>query len=100
MHEIFKNMNIVDTPIDEIIPYVNNPRNNQAAVDAVASSIAEFGFNVPVVVDKNNILVTGHTRVLAAKKLGMTTVPCIRAEHLTDAMAKATKVGVSHDNQT
>lgn len=92
MHEIFKNMNIVDKPIDEIIPYVNNPRNNQAAVDAVASSIAEFGFNVPVVVDKNNILVTGHTRVLAAKKLGMTTVPCIRADHLTDAMVKAYRI--------
>lgn len=92
MHEIFKNMNIVDKPIDEIIPYVNNPRNNQAAVDAVASSIAEFGFNVPVVVDKNNVLVTGHTRVLAAKKLGMTTVPCIRADHLTDAMAKAYRI--------
>lgn len=89
---IFQSPNIVEKAIDEVIPYVNNPRNNQAAVDAVASSIAEFGFNVPIVIDRNNVLVTGHTRLLAAKKLGLTKVPCILAEHLTESMAKAYRI--------
>lgn len=82
-------MQIIEKPIDEIIPYANNPRNNDEAVDKVAASIAEFGFKVPVIVDKNNIIVAGHTRVRAAKKLGLNTVPCIMADDLTDAQVKA-----------
>lgn len=66
-----KDLKIFQKNVTDLIPYVNNPRNNAAAVDAVASSIAEFGFNVPIVLDKNNIIVTGHTRLLAAKKLGL-----------------------------
>lgn len=54
---------------DELIPYENNPRINDEAVDIVANSIKEFGFKVPVVVDSNNIIVAGHTRVKSAKKL-------------------------------
>lgn len=84
-----KDLKIFQKNVTELIPYVNNPRNNAAAVDAVASSIAEFGFNVPIVLDKNNIIVTGHTRLLAAKKLGLESVPCIIADHLTDAQIKA-----------
>lgn len=84
-----ENLKIKNYKVAELIPYVNNPRHNADAVDAVASSIAEFGFNVPCVIDKNKILVTGHTRLLAAKKLGLDSVPCIMADHLTDAQIKA-----------
>ena len=80
---------IYQKSVNDLIPYVNNPRNNTGAVDAVASSIAEFGFKVPIVIDKNNIVVTGHTRLLAAKKLGLETVPVIVADELTDAQIKA-----------
>lgn len=66
-----KEINIVYKSVDELIPYVNNPRDNAGAVDAVASSIKNFGFKVPIVVDKGNEIVTGHTRLLAAKKLGL-----------------------------
>lgn len=82
-------MKIQELDITEIIPYANNPRNNAAAIDAVAASIREFGFKVPVVIDKNNILITGHTRLEAAKKLGITKIPAIRASDLTDAQVKA-----------
>lgn len=82
-------MKIQDLDIKDIIPYANNPRNNAAAVDAVAASIREFGFKVPVVIDRNGILITGHTRLEAAKKLGITKIPAIRAADLTDAQVKA-----------
>ena len=82
-------MKIQDLDINDIIPYANNPRNNAAAVDAVAASIREFGFKIPVVIDRNGILITGHTRLEAAKKLGITKIPAIRAADLTDAQVKA-----------
>lgn len=82
-------MQIIEKSIDEIIPYAQNPRCNDEAVDAVASSIAEFGFQVPCVIDCHNILITGHTRLKAAKKLGLKTIPCICAETLTPAQVKA-----------
>ena len=82
-------MNIVEKNIDEIIPYINNPRVNDNAVDKVAASIREFGFKVPCVISSDNVIVTGHTRIKAAKKLGMETVPCIIADDLTDAQIKA-----------
>ena len=82
-------MKVTELDIDQIIPYVNNPRDNTAAIDAVASSIREFGFNVPLVLDRDRVIVTGHTRLAAARKLGLKKVPCIIAEHLTDAQAKA-----------
>ena len=82
-------MKVTELDINEIIPYVNNPRDNTAAIDAVASSIKAFGFNVPLVLDRDKIVVTGHTRLAAAGKLGLKRVPCIIAEHLTEAQAKA-----------
>lgn len=82
-------MNIVDKNVDEIIPYENNPRKNDKAVLAVAKSIQEFGFKVPIVIDKNNIIVNGHTRLKAAKKLGLETVPCIVADDLTPDQIRA-----------
>ena len=71
--------------VDAITPYEFNPRDNREAIPAIAASIAEFGFMVPVVIDADNILVTGHTRVEAAKSLGMTEITAIRAEHLSEA---------------
>lgn len=72
-----------------MVPYENNPRNNDDAVDAVANSIKEFGFKVPIIVDKNNVIVAGHTRLKAAQKLGMDEVPVIVADDLTDDQIKA-----------
>lgn len=85
-------MEIINKNIDELIPYVNNPRKNKDAVDKVASSIKEFGFKVPVVIDKDNVIVTGHTRLLAAKKLGIKEIPCIIASDLTPAQIKAFRI--------
>lgn len=85
-------MNIKNIPVDNIIPYVNNPRNNAAAVDKVAASIKEFGFKVPVIIDKDNVLITGHTRLLAAKKLELKEVPAIMADDLTEAQIKAFRI--------
>ena len=76
-------MQIHDISISLLREYDNNPRNNDGAVDAVAKSIREFGFKVPVVVDTDNVIVCGHTRVKAARELGMETVPCIIADDLT-----------------
>lgn len=75
-------MKILEKNIDDIIPYENNPRKNDDAVDKVALSISAFGWKVPVVIDKNNVIVTGHTRIKAAKKLGLKKVPCIMADDL------------------
>lgn len=82
-------MNIINIPIAEIKPYKKNPRKNDHAVDAVAASIKEFGFLVPMVIDKNNEIVCGHTRYKAAIKLGMREVPCVIAEELTPTQIKA-----------
>ena len=90
-------MNIVKIKTEDLIPYVNNPRNNENAVDKVASSIAEFGFKNPIVIDKNNIVINGHTRLLASKKLGLKEVPVIVADDLTEAQVKAFRIA---DNKT
>lgn len=75
--------------VEEIIPYVNNPRKNDKAVEAVASSIKNFGFKVPIVIDSLNEIINGHTRLKAAKKLGLKEVPCIIAKDLTEEQIKA-----------
>ena len=90
-------MRIINKPIDEIIPYDKNPRHNDEAVEAVATSIREYGFKVPIIIDKDNIIVAGHTRVKAAKRLGMTEVPCIVADDLTDEQVRAFRIA---DNKT
>ena len=82
-------MNIIEKDINEIIPYINNPRKNDAAVDKVAASIKEFGWKVPCVITTDNVIVTGHTRIRAAKKLGIVKIPCIIADDLTEAQIKA-----------
>ena len=82
-------MQIYDKRLDEIKPYENNPRHNDNAVDAVANSIREFGFKVPLVVDSDGVIVAGHTRYKAAKKLGLQTVPCLVADDLNEEQIKA-----------
>jgi DNA modification methylase len=90
-------MKVAMTPIASIRPYHNNPRINDAAVDAVAASIREFGFRQPIVVDEDGVIIVGHTRYLAALKLGMTEVPVHVAVGLSPAQAKAYRIA---DNQT
>jgi len=82
-------MNIINLQVSDLIPYENNPRINEAAVDAVANSIQEFGFKVPIVVDENNVIIAGHTRLLASQKLGLKEVPCIVANDLDEDKIKA-----------
>lgn len=82
-------MEIREMKVGDIIPYENNPRFNDGAVDAVANSIKEFGFKVPIVVDKNNVIIAGHTRLLASKKLGLEKVPVIFADDLSEEQVKA-----------
>lgn len=82
-------MEITYKKLSELHPYKNNPRKNDSAVDAVAASIKEFGFKVPVVIDKDGTIVAGHTRYKAAKKLKINEIPCIVADDLTDEQIKA-----------
>ena len=90
-------MEIIQIKTSQLIPYENNPRQNKDAVPAVMKSIQEFGFKVPIVIDKNNVIVAGHTRVMAAQKLGMDSVPCIIADDLTDEQIRAFRLA---DNKT
>lgn len=84
-----KKLEIVYKNIKDVKPYERNPRKNDEAVKYVAESIYQFGFKVPLVIDKNNIVVCGHTRLKAAKDLGITEVPCILADDLTEEEIKA-----------
>jgi DNA modification methylase len=90
-------MHVEERPISSIRPYENNPRHNEAAVDVVASSIREFGFRQPIVVDEQGVIIVGHTRFKAALKLGLETVPVHVAIGLSPAQARAYRIA---DNQT
>jgi len=92
-----RGMQIEEISVDKLIPYENNPRNNDTAAEFVANSIKEFGFKVPIIIDRNNVIVAGHTRLKAAKILGLETVPCIRASDLTEEQVKAFRLA---DNKT
>jgi hypothetical protein len=84
-------------PIEQVIPYDRNPRRNTAAVGPVAESIREFGWQQPLVVDERDVLIVGHTRLLAARSLGLTVVPVRVARGLTKAQVKAYRLA---DNRT
>ena len=90
-------MKILMININDIKEYENNPRNNEPAVEAVANSIKSFGFKVPIIIDKNNVIVAGHTRLRASRKLGYTEVPCVIADDLTEEQTKAFRLA---DNKT
>lgn len=90
-------MEIINRKLDELTPYENNPRFNDDAVDAVAASIREFGFKVPLVLDGDGTIIAGHTRWKAAKKLGLDTVPCVVADDLTPEQVRAFRLA---DNKT
>ena len=81
-------MNIVDKRIEEIQPYERNPRKNDAAVPYVKESIKKYGFKVPIVIDKDGVIVAGHTRYLASIELGLSTVPCVVADDLSPEEVK------------
>ena len=90
-------MNIVNVKIEEITPYANNPRNNDGAVESVAKSIEKFGFIGAIILNKDKVIINGHTRVKACKKLGMETVPAIIVDHLTKEQEDALRIA---DNKT
>ena len=95
-------MQIIEKNIKELIPYEKNPRKNDKSVDKVAQSIDKFGFRVPVVIDKDNVIVCGHTRYKAAQKLHLASVPCVVADDLTDEQIKAYRLAdnkVSEDSE-
>ena len=97
MSKIDVQLNIEMLAVDKIIPYDNNPRSNDAAVDEVIKSVSEYGFKQPIVIDKNNVVIVGHTRLLAAQKLGLTEVPVHVADNLNEKQAKAYRIA---DNKT
>lgn len=85
-------MKIVDIAVTDLKQYRANPRNNEDAVKYVKNSIKEFGFKVPIVVDKDNVIVAGHTRYLASLELGLKKVPCIVADDLSEDQIKAFRI--------
>jgi DNA modification methylase len=83
-------MQIEQVPVEKLIPYVNNSRtHSEEQVAQIAASIREFGFNNPVLIDKDDTIIAGHGRIQAARKLGLAEVPCVRLEHLTETQRKA-----------
>lgn len=90
-------MEIVYKLVEDLNPYKNNPRKNEKAVKMVAASIRDFGFKVPITIDKDGLIVTGHTRLKAAIQLGMKEVPCIILDDLTPDQIKAFRIA---DNRT
>ena len=91
-------MDIKMTNISEIKPYINNPRK-KVNIDDVAKSIQEFGFQQPIVVDKNKVIIVGHTRYLASKKLNLTKVP-ITVANLSPEQAKAYRIADNKLNES
>lgn len=90
-------MQVENWNIEDVKPYENNPRNNDEAVKYVANSIREFGFQQPLVVDSEGVLIVGHTRLKAAKELGLQSVPVVVASDLTDEQVRAYRLA---DNKT
>lgn len=90
-------MKVIELNLKDLKPYERNPRKNDEAVQYVVESIKQFGFKVPIVVDKNNVIIAGHTRYKASKELGLTKVPCVIADDLTDEQVKAFRIA---DNKT
>ena len=82
-------MNVIMMNLSDLTPYDKNPRKNDDAVKYVKASIKEFGFKIPIIIDKDNVIIAGHTRYKASKELNIKEVPCIVADDLTDEQIKA-----------
>lgn len=94
-------MKIEMVAVEDITPYKKNAKKHpDEQVEHIANSIKEFGFRQPLVVDKDNVLVIGHGRLLAAKKLGLDQVPCVRADDLTDEQIKALRLADNKTNES
>ena len=94
-------MNIEYIAPNVLIPYAGNAKEHDAhQVQQIANSIQEFGFRQPIVIDKNNVVVIGHGRLLAAKSIGMSEVPCIRADDLTDTQISALRLADNKLNES
>lgn len=87
-----KELNITQVRISQIIPYENNPRDNEKAVEYVMESITNFGFKVPIILDENNVIICGHARHKAAQRLNMELIPCIIATDLTQEQIRAFRI--------
>lgn len=85
-------MKVVNVPVSEIVPYENNPRVNEGAVEQLANIIDKLGFRNPAVLNKDKVIIEGHTRLLAVKKLGWETMPCIIATDLTPEQEQALRI--------
>lgn len=93
-------MIVVQWPIDRVIPYIRNPRKvSNKAIDKVATSIKEYQFRQPIVIDRDGVIIVGHTRLLAARKLGFTTVPVHVASELTPAQAKTYRIADNRSHE-
>lgn len=90
-------MEIINVKIDKLKEYENNPRKNKKAIEVVTKSIRDYGFKNPIIIDENYVIVCGHTRLEAAKKLGYKEVPCIMADDLNEEQIKAFRLV---DNKT
>lgn len=90
-------LEIVYKKLEELKPYSNNPRNNKKAIEPVMESIKLYGFRVPIIIDQNNVIVAGHTRYEASKRLGLEKVPCLTTEDLDEKQIKAFRI---IDNKT
>lgn len=90
-------MKVQEKALEEIRPYENNPRKNEPAVEKVAESLREFGWQQPIVVDADGVIIAGHTRWRAARRLGMQTAPVVVAENLTEEQVRAYRLA---DNKT
>lgn len=90
-------MKVIEKKLSEIKPYEKNPRHNEEAVQYVAESIKQFGIRQPIVIDKDNVIVAGHTRYLAAKQLKLKTFPCVMADDLPEEKIRAYRLA---DNKT
>lgn len=90
--DALRDLEIVYRDIDDLIDYEFNPRDNNEAVQYVANSIRQFGFINPIIVDKDDIIIVGHTRKAGAKLIGYTRAPTIKMEHLTEEQVKAFRI--------
>lgn len=91
-----KEMRIIKIPCSEIVEYKNNPRKNDEAVDATAKSIQEFGMNDPIIVDENNVILAGHTRLKALKKMNIAEAPVVVVDWLTEK--QKAKFRIAHNS--